>query len=94
MRYAIESTEPEGVCHSASYLPQPETALPLGKLYTRGIQLFIGRAHAVSLLPEVMPLVASRRLRPEEVTTRVVAWQDAPEAWLEDTIKLVVAREP
>ena len=67
--------------------------MPLGKLYTRGIRFFIGRAHAVSLLPVVMPLVAERRLRPEEVTTRVVDWEQAPEAWLEDTIKLVVARD-
>lgn len=94
LRYAIDSTEAEGICHSASYLPLPETSLPLGKLYTRGIQFFIGRAHSVSLLPEVMPLIASHRLRPEEVTTRVVAWDDAPQAWLEETIKLVVARDP
>ncbi len=93
LRFAVASTEPEGTCHSATYLPLPETALPLGKLYTLGIRFFIGRAHAVSLLPEVMPLVADRRLRPEEVTTRVVGWEQAPEAWLEDTIKLVVKRD-
>ena len=92
LQYAIASTAPEGTCHSATYLPQPETALPLGKLYTLGIRFFIGRAHAVSLLPEVMRLIAERRLRPEEVTTRVVDWEAAPEAWLEDTIKLVVSR--
>jgi alcohol dehydrogenase len=92
LRYAIASTEPEGICHSATFLPQPSVGLPLGKLYTLGIRFFIGRAHAVSLLPEVMPLIAARRLRPEEVTTRTVSWEQAPQAWLEDTIKLVVAR--
>ena len=64
----------------------------MGKLYTLGIQFFIGRAHSVSLLPEVMPLIAERRLRPEQVTTRVVDWEEAPIAWLEDSIKLVVTR--
>jgi len=93
IRYSLGSTAPEGVCHSASYLPMPETTIPLGKLYTLGIQFFVGRAHAVSLLPEVMPLVAARRLRPEEVTTRVVGWEEAPVAWLEDAIKLVVTRD-
>ena len=93
LRYALESTAPEGTCHSASYLPLPETPVPLGKLYTLGIRFEIGRAHAVSLLPEVMPLIAERRLRPEEVTTRVAGWDEAPEAWLEDAIKLVVARD-
>jgi alcohol dehydrogenase len=92
LRYAIESTAPEGICHSATYLPTGELAVPMGKLYTLGIQFFIGRAHAVSLLPEVMPLIAERRLRPEQVTTRVVDWEEAPIAWLEDSIKLVVTR--
>ncbi len=70
-----------------------QTPMPLGKLYTLGIRFYIGRAHSVSLLPEVMALVAERRLRPERVTTRVVEWEQAPEAWLEDTIKLVVRRD-
>jgi len=93
LRFAIESTAPEGLCHSATFLRDPEFSLPVGKLYTQGIQFYIGRAHAASLLPEVMPLIAARRLRPEEVTTRVVAWEDAPTAWLEDSIKLVVTRD-
>ncbi|MGI9557407.1 MAG: zinc-dependent alcohol dehydrogenase [Solirubrobacterales bacterium] len=92
LRYALASTEPEGTCQSATYLPLPETQVPLGKLYTLGIRFFIGRAHSVSLLPEVMPLIASRRLRPEEVTTRIADWEQVPEAWLEDAIKLVVTR--
>ena len=91
--YSLSSTEPEGVCHSATYLPQPSVAVPLGRLYTLGIRFQIGRAHAVSLLPEVMPLIADRRLRPGEVTTLTVPWEEAPEAWLEETIKLVVTRD-
>jgi len=37
-------------------------------------------------------LVASGRLRPEAVTTRVVDWKDAAEAFLEPALKLVVQR--
>jgi threonine dehydrogenase-like Zn-dependent dehydrogenase len=44
------------------------------------------------LLPEVMPLIAAGRLRPEAVTTRVVDWDEAPQAFLEPAIKLVVRR--
>ena len=71
----------------------PQTTMPLGKLYTLGIKFFIGRAHAAALLPEVMSLVASGRLRPAEITTRTVSWEDAPHAYLEDAIKLVVTRD-
>ena len=47
----------------------------------------------MALLPEVMPLIEQGRLRPQDVTTRVVAWEDAPQAFLEPAIKLVVRRE-
>jgi hypothetical protein len=59
-------------------------------MYTLGIRFFIGRAHAASLLPRVVPLVIEGKLRPQEVTTRVVVSNDAPAAWLEASPKLVV----
>ncbi len=93
LHYALGSTEAEGICQSVSFFPLPETPVPLGKLYTLGIKFFIGRAHAVSLLREVMPLIAEGALRPSEVTTRVAAWEDAPQAFLEETIKLVIRRD-
>lgn len=92
LTYALNATAPEGTCQSVSYYPQRETPMPLGKLYTLGIRFFIGRAHAASLLPEVMPLLADGRLHPERVTTRVADWEQAPEAFVEDTVKLVIAR--
>jgi threonine dehydrogenase-like Zn-dependent dehydrogenase len=92
LHYALGSTEPEGICQSISFYVSPTTPVPLGKLYTLGIRWFLGRAHAVSLLPEVMALIAAGRLRPAEVTTRVVDWEEAPRAYLEDSIKLVIAR--
>lgn len=93
LHYAIASTRPEGICHSTSFYAGGNVPMPLGKMYTLGIRFFIGRAHAAALLPQVMPLIASGRLRPQDVTTRVVPWRDAAQAWLEPAIKLVVTRE-
>jgi len=92
--YALGSTAPEGICQSVSFYVSapPGMPVPLSKLYTLGIRFFIGRAHAAALLPEVLPLIAAGKLRPGEVTTRVVDWEDAPRAYLEDSIKLVVVR--
>jgi threonine dehydrogenase-like Zn-dependent dehydrogenase len=92
LHYAIRSTRPEGICQSVSFYPGKEVPLPLGRMYTLGIRFFVGRCHACALLPEVLPLIASGRLRPGAVTTRVVSWQEAPEALLEPAIKLVVRR--
>jgi threonine dehydrogenase-like Zn-dependent dehydrogenase len=92
LRYAIRATAPEGTLQSVSFYAGGDMAMPLGRLYTLGIRFVVGRAHAAALLPEVMPLITQGRLRPEEVTTRVVDWEDAPVAYLEPAIKLVVRR--
>jgi alcohol dehydrogenase len=93
LKYAIRSAAPEGICQSVSFYPGGEMPLPLGRLYTLGIRFFIGRAHSVALLPQVMPLIEKGRLRPQEVTTRVVEWEDAPRAFVEPAVKLIVRRD-
>jgi alcohol dehydrogenase len=90
--HAIDSVESEGTLHSVSYYLDPSIALPLGKMYTRGLRFFIGRAHSASLLPEVVGLVESGRLDPAPITTSVIGWDEAPERYLDDTIKLIVTR--
>jgi len=92
LRFAIASTRPEGICQSVSFYAGRETPAPLGRMYTLGIRFFVGRAHACSLLPEVLPLIEAGRLRPGDVTTRKVPWDEAPDAFLEPAIKLVVER--
>jgi alcohol dehydrogenase len=92
LRYAVRATLPEGTLQSVSFYAGGDTPMPLGRLYTLGIRFFTGRAHAAALLPRVMPLIEAGRLRPAEVTTRVVEWEDAPAAYLEPAIKLVVRR--
>jgi alcohol dehydrogenase len=92
LRYAIRATEPEGTLQSVSFYAGGDMPMPLGRLYTLGIRFFVGRAHAAALLPAVMPLIEQGRLRPGEVTTCVVDWEDAPAAYVEPAIKLVVRR--
>jgi alcohol dehydrogenase len=92
LRYAIRATEPEGILQSVSFYAGADTPMPLARLYTLGIRFFTGRAHAAALLPEVVPLIEQGRLRPEEITTRIVDWDDAPAAYCEPAIKLVVRR--
>jgi threonine dehydrogenase-like Zn-dependent dehydrogenase len=93
LRYAIRSTEPEGTLQCVSFYAGGDMPVPLGRFYTLGIRFFAGRAHAVALLPRVMPLIEDGRLRPEKVTTRVVGWEDAPQAFVEPAIKLIVRRD-
>jgi len=94
LHYALRSTRPEGVFQSASFYAGKDVPMPLGRMYTLGVRFFMGRCHASSVMPEVISLIESGRLRPEDVTTRTVAWDEAPEAFLEPAIKLVVERSP
>lgn len=91
-QWAVRATEPEGVLQSVSSYLDETVPVPLRRLYTLGIEFHIGRAHSASLLPEVVDLVASGRLRPEKVTTAVIDWEDAPAHYLDPSIKLIVAR--
>jgi alcohol dehydrogenase len=92
LAYSIRATEPEGICQSVSFHPAKATPMPLGRMYTLGIRFFVGRCHAAALLPEVVPLIERGALRPQAVTSHAVPWEDAPRAWLEPGVKLVVHR--
>lgn len=89
---ALRSTEPGGDCTSAGILFEGETPLPLLEMYTTGVHFHIGRAQARPAIPAILELVAEGRLRPELVTSRVAAWEDAPQAVLEPERKLVLER--
>jgi threonine dehydrogenase-like Zn-dependent dehydrogenase len=89
---ALRSTEPGGLCTSASVLFERMTPVPLLEMYTTGVRFHTGRAMARALIPDALELVASGRLRPELVTSRIAAWDDAPEAVLQEETKLVLSR--
>jgi threonine dehydrogenase-like Zn-dependent dehydrogenase len=89
---ALRSTEPGGLCTSASVLFEPTTPVPLLEMYTTGVRFHTGRAMARAVIPDALELVASGRLRTELVTSRVAAWEDAPEAVLQEETKLVISR--
>jgi alcohol dehydrogenase len=91
LRTALRSTEPEGTCTAtAIYFSEPE--LPLLELYTRGIVFRTGRVNARAVIPHVLDLVGTGRLRPELVTSATVQWDDAPDALASLAAKTVVVR--
>jgi threonine dehydrogenase-like Zn-dependent dehydrogenase len=87
----LRLTEWGGRCTSIGQIA-PEGTLPLFELYTRGVQLHIGRAMARPAIPAILDLVAAGRLRPQLVTSATIAWDDATEALLEPATKLIVHR--
>ena len=87
----LRLTDCGGRCTSIAQLV-PEAPLPLLELYTRGVHLHIGRAMARAVIPEILELAVAGRLRPQLVTSASAGWDDAPEASLEPSTKLVLSR--
>ena len=88
----LRSTDDYGYCTSVAIHFAEMTPLPLLHMYTKGITLHLSRADSRRFLPEVINLVASGRLDPSAIPTRVVGWDDAADAWLQPAVKLVVSR--
>jgi alcohol dehydrogenase len=61
-------------------------------MYVDGVTLRTGITNSRALIPQVLELLASKRLDPTPVATLVAAWDDAPRAFLERTTKVIVAR--
>ena len=92
LRFCIASTDADGTCTSAG-IYWSDVALPLLEMYTRGITFVTGRVHARGTLPAALALAASGAFALGPVATTRVAWDRAPDAWLEPATKLVIARE-
>jgi threonine dehydrogenase-like Zn-dependent dehydrogenase len=89
---ALRSTAPEGVCTLTAIYFEPETPVPLLEMYTKGIHVSTGRAHARPAMEPVLDLVRRGRLHPERVTAETASWDDAAEALAGHGGKLVVTR--
>ena len=92
LRYAIRSVAPGGTCTSVGFYFQKKTHLPLMQMYANDTTFHTGISHPRADLPEVLDLITTRKFQPEKVTTLLADWEDAPEAYLERTPKVVVHR--
>jgi threonine dehydrogenase-like Zn-dependent dehydrogenase len=90
---ALRSTAPDGICTGCAIYFGAEPPMPLLEMYTKGITFVTGRANAREAMPHVLALAASGALHPERITSKVVPWEQAGEALLEDGwAKLVFER--
>lgn len=90
--FAIRSLAPGGTCTSVGYYFQNGTSLPLMQMYANSSTLHTGISNARADLPGVLELIKSKKFQPEKITTVLADWDDAPEAFLERTTKVVAHR--
>jgi alcohol dehydrogenase len=79
LRLALTHTAPDGVCTSNGGLHR-STGIPLIQMYIRRCTLHVGIPHARTNIPGALELIARGKLRPEQVTTSIAPFDDAPRA--------------
>jgi threonine dehydrogenase-like Zn-dependent dehydrogenase len=90
--FGIRSLAPGGICTTVGYYFKKGTSIPLMQMYANDSTLHTGVSHARASLPDVLDLIETRKFLPEKVTTLLAHWDDAAEAYLERTVKVVVHR--
>lgn len=92
LRFAIRSLAPGGICTSVGFYFQKNTSFPLMQMYGNDSTFHTGLSHPRACLHDVLELIASKKFQPEKITTLTADWNDAAEAFLERTTKVVVHR--
>ena len=92
--FALRSLSPGGNCTSVGYYFFAGTKLPLWQMYVNCSSLHTGLSHPHVDAQKVLDLVQRGRFQPGIVNTLVADWDDAPEALLARTTKVVLARSP
>ena len=89
-RMALRSARPYGKAITVSIFFDNNVPIPFIEMYNKGIDLTISRTHASEQTPELLQLIAEKKFDPSKVTSRVVDFSSAAEAWVEPGRKLVV----
>lgn len=89
---ALRSVEAGGVCTSVGIYFAARTPVPLLDMFDGDVTFKTGRANARACMPKVLDLVRDGKLRPERVTTRLAAWDDAAEALGDPSTKVVIRK--
>jgi threonine dehydrogenase-like Zn-dependent dehydrogenase len=92
LRFAIRSIATGGICTTVGYYFKMGTSIPLMQMYANDSTLHTGISHARASLPDVLDLIETLKFQPEKVTTLLANWEDATDAYLERTTKVVVHR--
>jgi len=64
------------------------------RMYATDGTLRLGVSHARALIPDLLSFIAQTGFEAERVTSLTADWDDAPSAYLTETTKVVLTRDP
>jgi threonine dehydrogenase-like Zn-dependent dehydrogenase len=94
LRTALRALAPGGICTAVGYYLATGTRVPLMRMYATDATLRLGVSHARALIPDLLGFVAESGFEAERVTSLTAPWDDAPNAYLARTTKVVLTRDP
>jgi threonine dehydrogenase-like Zn-dependent dehydrogenase len=94
LQFALRMLAPGGTSTTTAFYLKKETPLPLWEMYAKTATFNIGLSHPRRDIPEILPLIKDGKFKPEQITTLLADWENAPHAYLEESTKLVVRRNP
>lgn len=89
---AIKSVTEYGVCTSVGIYMKKTTA-PFVQMYSKGILFKTGLTNARTEAEKVLDLIAQNKLDLKSVTTKLDSWNNAIDAFLSKSSKVIVTRE-
>ncbi len=89
LKFAFASTASNGTITIVAMYFGDEIPIPLEAIYSRIISVQTGRIHSRTLFPTALSHCAEGHFHPEVVTTRVVPFSQAAEAYFDPSPKLV-----
>lgn len=92
LKAAIKSLKPYGIC-SSSGIYLKKIKLPMIYMYANGIYYKNGLTNARSEMEKILELVKNGKLDLSKVTTKLDRWDNAIEAFLSRSSKVIVTRE-
>src|SRR5699024_3026940 len=94
LRDAIRALRAVGICTGTGYYLNTGTRIPVMDMYATSATLNVGVSHVQPLLPDLLDFVHNTGFPAENVTTLLADWDDAPEAYVAHTTKVVLHRQP
>ncbi len=89
---AIRSTAAQGNCTSVGVIVE-DVPVPMSEMYMRGIHFHTGRVNGAAVHREAVEWITSGLIRPFDVDTKVVSWDELVDALLHrPAAKLVAVR--
>lgn len=90
--FAMRSLEKNGIFSSGSLFWSNKLSIPYLELYNFGAEIHLGRVDSIESMRELLPLIESGQFTPGKIVTSVASFDEAKEAWMESSIKLVIQR--